>query len=112
MKMTERARRATVAAATVAVVGGGGVAIGAAVAAPAGPQAPAVAASTAGPAGYAGVVREVLPSVVLIRTSEGLGSGIVFDRSGNIVTNAHVAGNATTFSVQVAGDRPRAPRTW
>jgi S1-C subfamily serine protease len=55
------------------------------------------------------VVRRILPSVVLIRTSEGLGSGVVLDRSGNIVTNAHVAGNATSFEVQVAGDP--GPRT-
>ena len=64
---------------------------------------------SAGTASYAGVVRQVLPSVVLIRTTEGLGSGVVLDRSGNIVTNAHVAGSATTFQVQVAGDT--APRT-
>ena len=55
------------------------------------------------------MVRQVLPSVVLIRTADGLGSGVVLDRSGNIVTNAHVAGNATKFQVQVAGDT--APRT-
>src|SRR5438046_1785886 len=57
-----------------------------------------------GPASYASVVRQVLPSVVLIRTENGLGSGVVLDRSGNIVTNAHVAGGATKFQVQVAGD--------
>jgi S1-C subfamily serine protease len=107
--MTERARSATVVAATAVVFAGGGVAVGAAVAAPAQPAAPAAAASTAAPASYAGVVREVLPSVVLIRTSEGLGSGVVLDQPGNIVTNAHVAGKAATFQVQVAGDP--APRS-
>ena len=55
------------------------------------------------------MVRQVLPSVVLIRTPDGLGSGVVLDRSGNIVTNAHVAGSATKFQVQVAGDTT--PRT-
>jgi putative serine protease PepD len=39
----------------------------------------------------------------------GLGSGVVLDHSGDIVTNAHVAGNASTFKVQVAGDP--APRS-
>ena len=34
-----------------------------------------------------------------IETSEGLGSGIVFDTKGDIVTNAHVVGTATTFKV-------------
>jgi S1-C subfamily serine protease len=37
--------------------------------------------------------------VVEIRTSSGLGSGVVFDAKGDIVTNAHVVGNATSFQV-------------
>jgi S1-C subfamily serine protease len=124
MRMTGRARRAGLTAATVVVIGGGGIVVGATALAPGtSGSAPAAAADVAGPAAtsgpasapasapasYAGVVRQVLPSVVLIRTSEGLGSGVVLDRSGNIVTNAHVAGNATSFEVQVAGDP--APRT-
>jgi len=98
------------------VIGGSGVAVGAAAteSSASGTTAtvtpgPVVPGSFAGPASYAGVVRQVLPSVVLIRTSDGLGSGVVLDRSGNIVTNAHVAGSATKFQVQVAGDT--APRT-
>lgn len=51
---------------------------------------------------YAGVVREVLPSVVEITTSEGLGSGVIFDDSGDIVTNDHVVGDATSFKVRLA----------
>ncbi len=39
------------------------------------------------------------PSVVEIQTSSGLGSGVVFDSKGDIVTNAHVVGTATTFRV-------------
>jgi S1-C subfamily serine protease len=49
------------------------------------------------------VIKQVLPSVVEIRTSSGLGSGVVFDDRGNIVTNAHVVGDSTTFQVQLAG---------
>jgi putative serine protease PepD len=45
----------------------------------------------------------VLPSVVEIRTSSGLGSGVVFDGHGDIVTNAHVVGTATKFEVLPAG---------
>src|SRR5262249_23184210 len=41
----------------------------------------------------------VAPSVVQITTSEGLGSGIVYDRAGDIVTNNHVVGTATSFTV-------------
>src|SRR5215475_9476320 len=52
---------------------------------------------------YVQTIRAVLPSVVLIRTSHDLGSGVVFDSNGNIVTNAHVVGSATTFQVSPAG---------
>jgi putative serine protease PepD len=48
---------------------------------------------------FVSVYRQVSPSVVQIQTSEGLGSGIVFDPKGDIVTNAHVVGSATTFVV-------------
>lgn len=48
---------------------------------------------------YEKVVRDVLPSVVQINTDTGLGSGVVYDDKGHIVTNAHVVGSATTFQV-------------
>jgi S1-C subfamily serine protease len=48
---------------------------------------------------FSAVYKKVSPSVVQISTSEGLGSGIVFDSAGNIVTNAHVVGTSTTFTV-------------
>src|SRR5207253_10157657 len=48
---------------------------------------------------FVSVYRKVSPSVVQIQTSEGLGSGIVFDSKGDIVTNAHVVGTAKTFTV-------------
>src|SRR5579872_1872865 len=107
MKLTQRTRRAGAAAAMAILIGGGGVAAGAAITGAGNPQAaPSVPAalSVPAPASYAGVVQQVLPSVVQIRTSSGLGSGVVLDTAGNIVTNAHVAGDATTFQVQVAGD--------
>jgi len=123
MKMTQRTGRTAIALVAAAAIGGGGVAVGAATAAPAAtavtaastPASTAPATSRPAAAGsdarasYADVVRQVLPSVVLISTGEGLGSGVVLDRAGNIVTNAHVAGDATEFKVQVAGDP--APRT-
>jgi S1-C subfamily serine protease len=52
---------------------------------------------------YQHVIDQVLPSVVEITTGRALGSGIVFDDKGDIVTNAHVVGNATTFTVNYAG---------
>jgi S1-C subfamily serine protease len=48
------------------------------------------------------VVKSVSPSVVQIRTPQDLGSGVVFDARGDIVTNAHVVGNATRFVVTLA----------
>src|SRR3984957_14996560 len=122
MKMTQRARRSAIALVAAAAIGGRGVAVGAGPPAPAAPRAGARRTTTPPPpalaplaatgdarASYADVVRQVLPSVVLISTGQGLGSGVVLDRSGNIVTNAHVAGDATEFKVQVPGDL--APRT-
>jgi putative serine protease PepD len=46
-----------------------------------------------------GVVDRVAPSVVQISTQQGLGSGVVFDSKGHIVTNAHVVGSADRFVV-------------
>ena len=48
------------------------------------------------------VVKAVSPSVVQIRTAQDLGSGVVFDARGDVVTNAHVVGNATRFVVTLA----------
>ncbi|MEV6974747.1 trypsin-like peptidase domain-containing protein [Kitasatospora sp. NPDC093806] len=52
---------------------------------------------------YQKVIKDVLPSVVQITTGTGLGSGIVYDDKGDIVTNAHVVGSATAFTVTLAG---------
>jgi putative serine protease PepD len=48
------------------------------------------------------VVRAVSPSVVQIETPQDLGSGVVFDARGDVVTNAHVVGNAKRFVVTLA----------
>ncbi|MFE6495357.1 S1C family serine protease [Streptomyces sp. NPDC057748] len=68
------------------------------------PSDPASATRTASDlqSDYQAVIKDVLPSVVQIQTSEGLGSGIVYDTKGHIVTNAHVVGNDRTFKVTVA----------
>ena len=52
---------------------------------------------------YVSTIRRVLPSVVEIKTASGLGSGVVYDTAGHIVTNAHVVGTATSFQVFMAG---------
>ena len=51
---------------------------------------------------YEDVIKAVLPSVVQISTPDATGSGVVFDGRGDIVTNAHVVGSAST--VQVTSD--------
>jgi S1-C subfamily serine protease len=48
------------------------------------------------------VIRAVKPEVVQIETSQGLGSGIIYDAKGDIVTNAHVVGTSTTFTVTLS----------
>jgi S1-C subfamily serine protease len=53
---------------------------------------------------YQNVVKSVLPSVVEINTSKATGSGVVYDDKGDIVTNAHVVGDATTVQVQSSAD--------
>jgi S1-C subfamily serine protease len=55
---------------------------------------------------FVSIVKAVAPEVVQIRTPVALGSGVVFDARGDVVTNAHVVDNATRFVVTLApGDR-------
>ncbi|MFD5976152.1 MULTISPECIES: S1C family serine protease [Streptomyces] len=51
---------------------------------------------------YQAVINDVLPSVVQIDASDSLGSGIVYDDKGHVVTNAHVIGEEKSFKVTVA----------
>ena len=79
-------------------------------AAPTTSGAAAPAPSSSGPAlglqrDFISVVQTVSPSVVVIENSEGLGSGIIFDSTGDIVTNAHVTTGSTTYTVTLADGR-------
>ncbi|HEX2902125.1 MAG TPA: trypsin-like peptidase domain-containing protein [Jatrophihabitans sp.] len=58
---------------------------------------------------YESVIKHDLPSIVQITTSSGLGSGIVYDNAGDIVTNDHVVGSATSFQVQLADSATPVP---
>ena len=51
---------------------------------------------------YESVISTVMPSVVQINTSSELGSGIVLDSKGDIVTNNHVVAGATSFKVTLS----------
>ncbi|MEO3973037.1 trypsin-like peptidase domain-containing protein [Streptomyces sp. CAU 1734] len=56
---------------------------------------------------YETVIKNVLPSVVQIEAGNSLGSGIVYDSKGHVVTNAHVVGEGSSFLVTVAtGEEP------
>jgi putative serine protease PepD len=57
------------------------------------------------------VVKQVGPSVVLIQTDQGLGSGIVFDAKGNVVTNHHVVANAGSQPIGATGHSATAAPT-
>ena len=100
--MTSR-RLLPLAAAATAV--GALAAAGGAVAAPARTVAPAPTLLAALENQYVQVVKRVAPAVVQIETADGLGSGIVYDGKGHIVTNAHVVGTATTLTVTFANGR-------
>jgi S1-C subfamily serine protease len=75
-------------------------------AAPAPSPSASAATAPAGSGALAGLqnelrqlIAQVQPSVVQIDTSNGLGSGIVVDAQGNIVTNAHVVGSSNSFTI-------------
>jgi len=53
------------------------------------------------------VAAKCLPSVVSVYVTtpegSGIGSGVIIDKDGNIITNYHVAGDATAISVTIDG---------
>jgi S1-C subfamily serine protease len=51
------------------------------------------------------VIKQLTPSVVVIETDSGLGSGVIYDNKGDIVTNAHVVGTSTTFQVTLSNGK-------
>jgi S1-C subfamily serine protease len=116
MRWTHRTRKAAVITAIAAVIAGESavIAVGTVKALEPDRAAATVQSAKSGQAaqsGYADAFRKVLPSVVLIRSGNGLGSGVVLNHNGDIITTAHVAGNPTIFDVQLAGDpQPRQAR--
>jgi S1-C subfamily serine protease len=83
------------------------------------PSSPAAGASPVSPSAesaavgvqdaYEQVVAIALPSLVRIDSTAGLGSGIVLDTAGDIITNAHVVGPATTFTVTLSSGNQQLP---
>ena len=54
---------------------------------------------------YVDLYKEVSPAVVQISTKSDLGSGIIFNAQGDIVTNNHVANGAKNFEVTLANGK-------
>ncbi|MFK8912077.1 S1C family serine protease, partial [Streptomyces sp. YS-3] len=72
------------------------------VAAPRKAEAPRRADGGGLQADYERVIKDVLSSVVQIDAANSLGSGVVYDTQGHIVTNAHVVGGENVFKVSTA----------
>jgi S1-C subfamily serine protease len=81
------------------------------------PTAPTAASAGAPGSGdalerqYEQVVKTVLPSVVQINTDSGLGSGVVYDNKGDIVTNDHVVSGARRLQVTTPSSKSPLPAT-
>src|SRR5258707_15257868 len=73
---------------------------------PYGPQVTAASTTAAAPTGtVAAVAQTVGPAVVSVRTNQGLGSGVLYDASGLILTNAHVVDGAQSITVGLVDGR-------
>src|SRR5689334_101932 len=69
-------------------------------------QTAAWKAALAAPAGsVAAVAQSVGPAGVSVRTNEGLGSGVIYDPSGLVLTNAHVVENAQSITIALVDGR-------
>ncbi|MBV9582351.1 MAG: trypsin-like peptidase domain-containing protein [Chloroflexi bacterium] len=66
---------------------------------------PAVVAAAPAPGTIAAVAQSVGPAVVSVRTDQGLGSGVIYDPSGLILTNAHVIQGAQSITIGLVDGR-------
>jgi putative serine protease PepD len=75
---------------SAATVSGGGI-----------PTAAPAAPLPAGEEPVAAVARTLGPSVVQLEVANGLGSGVIYDKNGYILTAAHVTGGSQTVTVRL-----------
>jgi putative serine protease PepD len=104
-------RRRAVVAALCATVVSGTTACTTAGNAPSAPDAPPARIAELLEQDYAQAATRALPSVVEINTGSGLGSGVVFDDAGHVLTNAHVVGSSTSFQVRLPSGTATYPAT-
>jgi Trypsin-like serine proteases, typically periplasmic, contain C-terminal PDZ domain len=69
------------------------------------PVGPAERQGLALQSAFVNVVSSISPSVVQIEDQRGLGSGIVLDKAGDVVTNNHVVTGAKVFTVTTQDGR-------
>jgi S1-C subfamily serine protease len=75
------------------------------------PVALTTTSAAVAPAGtVAAVAQSVGPAVVSVRTDQGLGSGVIYDQSGLILTNAHVVQGAQSITIGLVDGRHFAGR--
>jgi len=68
-------------------------------------RTPAVSAPALAPTDVAAVAAAVAPAVVQIESDAGLGSGVIFEAGGLILTAAHVIDGVNTVQVRLADGR-------
>src|SRR5579859_7984489 len=61
--------------------------------------------ATAATGTVAAVAQMVGPAVVSVRTDQGLGSGVIYDPSGLVLTNAHVVDQAQSITIGLVDGR-------
>ncbi|MCA1647858.1 MAG: trypsin-like peptidase domain-containing protein [Chloroflexi bacterium] len=61
--------------------------------------------AAAAPGTVAAVAQTVGPAVVSVRTDQGLGSGVIYDANGLILTNAHVVDQAQSITIGLVDGR-------
>ena len=68
-------------------------------------QAGRALVASRGPESVAAVAKAVLPSVVQIETENGLGTGVVYNKDGFILTAAHVVDGSSGVTVRLSDGR-------